>query len=259
MDRFRQSIEFLRKVDVGALIKYVRLLRKPVFIVGCGRSGTTLMLSLLGAHPSIHSVKKETGIFLHSPISSFRYLDKWWRILKLYHFYLKYEKVEKESLRLCEKTPRHVRFIPRIRKVFQGNARIIHMVRDGRDVVTSYHPGENEFHVPISRWVNDVQFARKQEGNQDFLTVRYEDLVLDFTNTLNRVMKFLAEEVHPDQKDYHNKSSVKRHGAFDNGIVRPIESDSINKWKFDSELEKRAKELEADSDAKDLLLHYGYL
>ena len=37
-----------------------------VFVIGCGHTGTTLIAAMLGAHPSIYSIPKETRALVHN-------------------------------------------------------------------------------------------------------------------------------------------------------------------------------------------------
>ena len=47
-------------------------LKSPIFIFGCGRSGTTLLLNILGKHPNIYPVKEESNLFVrHKTTNNF--------------------------------------------------------------------------------------------------------------------------------------------------------------------------------------------
>jgi hypothetical protein len=37
---------------------------RPVFIVGCGHSGTTLLTAMLDSHPQMHAYPGESNVFL---------------------------------------------------------------------------------------------------------------------------------------------------------------------------------------------------
>ena len=39
------------------------IVRNPVFIVGCGHSGTTLLLRVIGSHPNFHAILDESYLF----------------------------------------------------------------------------------------------------------------------------------------------------------------------------------------------------
>ena len=47
------------------LNKDIELIENPIFIVGCGHSGTTLLNKLLGHHSNIFSIPDESWIFGH--------------------------------------------------------------------------------------------------------------------------------------------------------------------------------------------------
>ncbi len=75
-------------------LSYVNQISKkcPIIIGGCGRSGTTLLLSILGSHPNIQAIKDETGLFLKQNMkdnislkTKYYYLINCWNIKKLQH------------------------------------------------------------------------------------------------------------------------------------------------------------------------------
>eukprot|EP00941_MAST-03F_sp_MAST-3F-sp1_P000361 g361.t1 len=97
----------------------------PVFVVGCGHSGTTLLRRLIGQHPEVYDVRRETRLFHLSPCQA---------EIKMAKIRLRCSQQGKQ--RWIEKTPSHIRSIPRMFDQV-SNARIISLVRDGRDVALS--------------------------------------------------------------------------------------------------------------------------
>ncbi len=59
---FEQRLPWRYKHIIGR-IKDFRLYKSPILIGGCGRSGTTLLTSILSSHPKIALIPHETGIF----------------------------------------------------------------------------------------------------------------------------------------------------------------------------------------------------
>jgi hypothetical protein len=127
----------------------------PIVIGGCARSGTTLLLSVLSCHSRIFAIESETFALCPKetaamPRRSQLRLDELAQLLER-------ADIPASCWRWCEKTPKNVRFFGPILEAFGQDIRLIHMVRDGRDVVTSVHPRRPEgFWVRRRRWVKDV-------------------------------------------------------------------------------------------------------
>lgn len=109
--------------------------------------------------------------------------------------------------RWAEKTPLNIRHLDWIMERWP-DARIVHVLRDGRDVVCSMreHPDRRwvdgrwvkELNPrPVEeyarRWVSDTDAGMRWRGDPRYLEVRYEDLVRDPEATLERVLTFLGE------------------------------------------------------------------
>ncbi|MBN1669741.1 MAG: sulfotransferase [Kiritimatiellae bacterium] len=207
--------------------------KPPFFIVGCPRSGTTLLQVLIDEHPDI-AIPPESFVFqrfgelfdaygsLADP-ANLRLLVKdlladariWdWGLdvtpdsfcgqLRdpsvagvldlLFSLYARGQ----GKTRWGDKTPHHALCLQRIRAVFPA-AKFIHLVRDGRDVAESM---SRIFIGPISvygiagRWRRFVLacHAFKQTlPAEDFLEVRYEDLVHGPDEVRAGVFRFLGE------------------------------------------------------------------
>jgi hypothetical protein len=113
--------------------------------------------------------------------------------------------------RWSEKTPMNVRHFGWVLEHFP-NVRLVHMIRDGRDVVCSaaehpdrrwvdgrwvwtLHPRPLE---DIAKWwVRDTGAGMRFRGHPAYHEVRYEDLVADPVSTTRRLCDFLGEPFDP--------------------------------------------------------------
>ncbi len=242
--------------------RILELGRKPIIIGGCGRSGTTLLLSILSCHPNILAIGKETWALCpdgYTPDGDYKKTPKLdvpfglWRIYRN----LIDQQISHNFKRWCEKTPRNVIYFERILRHFGERVRIIHMVRDGRDVVTSKHPRKPyQFWITPHRWVQDVSAGRKVENQPQVLTIRYEDLLLDYEKTVRLICEFIEEEFVSTFLSYPESATV-RSGRAWFIPAREIHTLSIGRWK-DPRYAQRIDSLLSEPMAMDLLLYYGY-
>lgn len=77
-------------------------------------------------------------------------------------------------------------------------ARIIHIVRDGRDTVCSLlcRPDTNAYHC-VAHWLYDVSSALACRTLDGYLEVRYEDLVSQPRNAMERICRHLGVDFDP--------------------------------------------------------------
>ncbi len=123
------------------------------------------------------------------------------------------------------------------------DARIIHIIRDGRDVSASLEKvgwhGRTEYER-AKYWRSRVLIAReceRQLGPRRCLLVRYEDLVLNAEETLKRVCSFLDEEYTPSMMQFY-EDALDHVSDFDGPVHgklnRPPKKDDIERWRNDS-------------------------
>jgi hypothetical protein len=99
--------------------------------------------------------------------------------------------------RAADKTPRNVLHIERLAAAFP-EARFVHLVRDGRDVVPSvleHLLGPDHFTAGVDYWQERVQAGRRAGaalGPARYVEVRYEDLVARPAETLARLGPFIG-------------------------------------------------------------------
>ena len=211
---------------------------RPCFVVGNERSGTTLLTVLLGRHSELATTpetyflrmipRKNTGhIFTHNELldqlfawphtrdmnlDRGRLTERFNRFPAAYPFLFRamLEQFAAEHApgksRVGEKTPLHLLNVPTLMEWFpQG--RVICIVRDGRDVVLSLRNmawvRERRVRPLCWNWMRKLQIAEeyRQRFPEQFLLIRYEDLLDQPQETLRQVDHFLGLTFEEQQFD----------------------------------------------------------
>lgn len=237
---------------------FSRRFSEPAIVIGgAGRSGTTLLLSILAAHPHLFAIDHETYAFCPREFQDDPDSTRNFQLHRLYTP-LALARIPDSSTRWVEKTPQNVHYFRAILDHFGDDVRIIHVVRDGRDVITSRHPNKpGEFYYPVAKWVRAVRNGLSVEDDPRVLRIRYEDLVDDFDTTVREVCDFIDEPCRTEVLDWHEHTTVRKHTAW-TGNVKPLHSKSLRRWES-AEYGDRVAELMADPDAVALLGELGYL
>lgn len=138
------------------------------------------------------------------------------------------------------------------------NSKIINVVRDGRDVVYSRMKSFNEnLETSINRWKWAMQGAKKYKKfyGENFIEIKYEDLIDRPDEILNKILNFLNIEVSDEicDKEISLGDQMQSHHA---NLNKPINRNAIGKWVMGlSEVEKSKVENELGKYLKD----YNYL
>lgn len=229
--------------------------KPPIYIGGCPRSGTTLLLSIISSHPDVFACPVELDMFCEVGKDDKgkvypKRLDRLYRTLII-------NKIKETSNRWCEKTPDNVTAIKEIDEYHNGNFKFLNIVRDGRDVVLSKHPkSSKKFWVNPEKWIHNVNCGYEHKDNPKVHTLRYEDLILDFHNEVEKICDFLNISKQDEIMNWHDHTKVRKNSAY-HGEVKDIFKTSIGKWKKD-ENKKRVKELLNMKNAIELLSFYQY-
>jgi protein-tyrosine sulfotransferase len=188
-----------------------RSAQRHIVLGGAPRSGTTLLRRLLDRHPEICS-GAETKLFVPAGFNL-----AW--LAQAYSIPLaELEAMRRDSTsqaafidvfasrvvaaadkhRWAEKTPQNIRHLRWISEHFPG-ASLVHIIRDGRDVICSMrqHPdwrwvegGWQKVLVPrpltwyAQRWLDDTAAGTAWRGDARYVEVRYEDLAIEPVATL---------------------------------------------------------------------------
>lgn len=230
----------------------------PIVLGGCPRSGTTLLLSMLGAHPEIYAIPVETHAFTlwkRRKDDPERYEPA--RQHRLYRAILA-RKIPNEATRWCEKTPSNLLSVVRILDYFDSDVRFIHIVRDARDVCTSIHPKNPQgFWVEPHEWAYYLKIGLRFEADPRVFTVRYEDLVMEYTHTIARVCEFLGVACVDQLTEWHKYTNIHQDRAWFHDAIKQHD-EAIGRWQGPA-LRQRVAEIMRDEDCPALLERLGYL
>lgn len=208
---------------------------RPVFIVGMPRSGTTLIATMLDAHPRI-AISAPESHFLdwwlpeygHLDLSRPEDFDLFWREFTLDDRWPHYgierrptreailarDRVDHRAFfdtilrqyaarfgkpRRGEKTPAHFWHLDTLFEWFP-DARLIFTVRDPRAVVASlvkvpWH--HNYYFAHAQTWRECMKILERRASDPRVYPLRYEDLVRDPEGTLRPLCEWLGEDFDP--------------------------------------------------------------
>lgn len=138
------------------------------------------------------------------------------------------------KVRWGDKTPYYVLHMPFLKTYFP-EAKFIHIVRDGRDCALSMFNRQKDFGIiniyhAAKYWQQYVETGSvegKKLGAQDYMEVRYEDLLEKPEESLRKICTFLHEPFYDSLINF-KKSSEKGKTPL---LQSPIQKQNKNKWK----------------------------
>jgi hypothetical protein len=228
-------------------------MKPPVFIVGCPRSGTSYLYHLLLSAGGFAQFRTQMNVFdvlepiygnLGTPRHKAKMMSEWLRSKAFDVSGLQAEEIKAKVLSECrsasdflrivmeevarrqgvdrwiDSTPTNIPHLLRIKKDFP-DARVIHIIRDGRDVALSLDKRGWSRPLPWDRnkgllaaglyWEWIVRKGRRLGValHADYFEVRYEDLVNQPAQTLKRLAVFLSHDLDYQRIQQTSIGSVK--------------------------------------------------
>jgi len=140
------------------------------------------------------------------------------------------------TVRWGDKGPMNVFVLPALRAVFP-DLNVIHIVRDGRDVVESFSRVFREELLPLAQhWVDAVRAAQAFGARHpaQYLEVRYEELVRQPHISMQSVATFLDIAFDEQMLRHHELDlrlgDVERHAHLQ-GVRQPVYQTAIGRWR----------------------------
>lgn len=223
-----------------------------IFIVGVGRSGTSLLQSMLSSHPRISFIPELQFVQRYIcgkenfSVENFQLDPKYKRLIKgdlsnSDSAYLTLSKICKlytksESTLVGIKDPKLLWSIKCLRKKFP-KAFIIHLVRDPRDVIASRLKAEWSKSKPLllQAFLYKVEMRRFiRYHKKDCLTIRYEKLITSPQETLKAVNDYIGVQYSSAQLSFQNaaKSLVASEEVqWKKETLGPLLKENSEKWR----------------------------
>ncbi len=285
--------------------------RPPIFIVGNSRSGTTMLRLMLTCHPDICIPPEGPFATVLYPqygnetrwdsATRSAFFDSMLKVPKMENWGLNTDAARREFMESDYKNFGHV--VASVYNIFrqtrdatatrwgdksgtvslsklQGvceqleECQLIHIVRDGRDVLCSYRGANGIDHVyapnlpttPVEaglqwgRRVNAIDSTLTRIGKQKCCSVRYEDLVDDPSGTLAGLCEFLKEPFVEDMVHFgkmNTQQDLEPAGflQWKSKTTEPVTNSQVGRWRRElSETEIAEFELVAAKTLK----RFGY-
>ncbi|MEB3219543.1 MAG: sulfotransferase [Nostocales cyanobacterium 94392] len=203
--------------------------QRPIFLVGCPSSGTTLIQSIIDAHPNLSCGQETDFLVEHQKIVSGRYWNKlkfynsdqeyWHQKIADFFSSFKMDFAQKHGKqRWVDKTPSYTPHLDFIYKLFP-DCQIIHTIRDGRDVVKSHRNrwGYKSAVKATYIWQQYIKSARefgKTLPADQYMEIRYEEMVKQPENNAKLIFEYLQEPWVPQVLQYNETSSHNKDSSY---------------------------------------------
>jgi len=245
----------------------------PIFIVSAPRSGSTLLRLIIDANPNV-AIPPPGYLFnmvypylysygdltvsanllaLAEDVLQTPTLKKWGLTLDpdavvagvkersfkgVYEFVHRAWMKAQGKIRWGNKSPRNVHFIPDIKALFP-DAKIVHLLRDGRDVAIEIAEADFWPHSVwggAQRWLHCIKAATVFGGDLDadsFLEIKYESLCRDPEPVLRQLCEFINEPFDAGMLSHHTSASTRTwaKNKIHQATAKPITTEFVEAYK----------------------------
>lgn len=228
-----------------------------VFIVGCARSGTSILGELIAAHPDVnyffeqHTLWEAGGLGengshrlgeVHATPAVKAHIRSW------FEAHTDNKKVQ------LEKNPRNLLRIPYVKAIFP-EAKLIHIVRDGRDAACSMvsgcggiewrhlkPPDWKEYYERYQgalrcayTWKQSLEIGLADLKSVAHLQIRFEDLVDSPAVLADEIFSYLGLDLHPQVTEFskliRSETSESYHARVQTRWYQDNHKQRVGRWR----------------------------
>jgi hypothetical protein len=152
---------------------------------------------------------------------------------------------QNEAQRWGDKTPIYTSYMDLVLQIFPS-VQFIHIIRDGRDVALSMIDtwGAQKAHVDLyfaahswQRRLREAFASASKLGSDQYLELRYEDLVRDPERYVRRLCRFLGEPYVPEMAEPHHLGQKRiEPGSFHASVRKPPTVSQVSRWQREMSL-----------------------
>tara|TARA_B100001287_G_C22663958_1_gene521917 strand:+ start:176 stop:1996 length:1821 start_codon:yes stop_codon:yes gene_type:complete len=256
LNLINERLDFFKSYNKFNYNDYYSTDKSPLFLIGFPRSGTTLLDTILRSHNSVQvleekptvqklisSIKNQTNGQLNN-LNSLNKSQKdilreeYWDNLK------SYTDEKKDTSIILDKMPLNIIYVGEIIKIFP-NAKFILSLRHPYDSVLSCFMQSFELNNAMANFLSLKDSAilydsvmslwkvYEEKMDFDYHIIKYENIVNDFDNTINKTLKFIKLEWSDDLKKFYETAKQRNliNTPSYNQVNKPLYNTSINRWK----------------------------
>lgn len=238
----------------------------PFFVIGAGRSGTTLLRLILTGHSRLHIppetwflqplvrdlplrgtltlAQQERGIGImvrHERWPDLGIAEADLRravaalpaptLAELISTVYRQALARSGKVRIGDKTPHYFSIVPELLTLYP-EAKFIHLIRDGRDVAMSWiDAGWQRYYERGFEWPRAMTLLGRFPDA--VLVVHYEDLMRDAEASVRRICMFLGEDFEAGMLAWQQRTALvaERDRHLHARLMQPLSDDAIALWR----------------------------
>ena len=211
---------------------------KRIFIFGCARSGTTLLLNLF------RCFKDTLVVDGQHPVDEFEdYSDD------RRHVVLK--RTPACATDLTEKIVR------------DGDIWVVDINRDPRDVVTSIMPGRDNYYTDFTRWERDIKAIEElSQVYSKLMRIKFEDLLLKshaIQGTISSQLGLTTRYAFGEFSEVLQEGDISPSSVSVLGGIRPLDKNNLGRWKNNrNDIRRVLDQIDKFPQIPEYLVKYDY-